>query len=56
MNNSEIKLAEVIYKAWMLHNAEKIISEESKSRMERLAEVYAGNCIKEDCTSLTSAK
>ena len=56
MNNSEAKLAEMIYKAWMLHNAEKIISDESKSRMERLAEAFEGKCVAENCTWLASAK
>ena len=56
MNNSEAKLGELIYKAWMLHNAEKIITEESKSRLQRLADAYEGQCVVTGCDWLVRAK
>ena len=55
-SRSEKALCELILKAWTLENAQKILTEDSKSRMDRLEEAYNGDCVVDNCTWLASAE
>lgn len=56
MDHRDANIREVIQKAWMMHNAEKEITEESKTRLERLADAFDGPCVVEGCQWLLRAK
>lgn len=56
MANSKVRVEETIMKAWDMHNAEKMISEESKTRLSRLESAYEESCASEDCEWLSCAK
>ena len=54
-SKTEKNIAELIYKAWFLKNAEKELTEDSKSRMTRLEEAQNGECVVENCRWLERA-
>ena len=56
LNRSEKYLLELIAKTWTTHNARKIVTELSVSRMDRLQNVQEqGTCANEDCIWLQCA-
>ena len=56
MDHREANIKETIQKAWMFPNAAKEITEESKTRLERLEEAYNGPCVVDGCQWLRRAK
>lgn len=48
-SKSDKIIAELIQKAWLMKNAQKILSESSKTRMERLEDAYNGECVINGC-------
>lgn len=54
-SKTEKYLAELIFKAWTMKNAEKELSDDSKSRMTRLEEAQNGQCVITDCRWLECA-
>ena len=56
INISEKNLAELIEKSWLLENSEKILSEDSKDRLTRMAEALEQPCVTEDCRWSEHAK
>lgn len=54
-SKSDKVLAELICKAWQMHRAEAELSEDSKSRMDRMQEALDGDCQVQGCTWLQLA-
>ncbi len=54
-SRSEKYILELIHKAWLLHGAEKIISEDAKTRMVRMEDALAEECAETDCKWLEMA-
>lgn len=52
---SEKYLSELISKAWSMHNAQRQLSDNAKTRLDRLEEAANGECVTAECTWLDSA-